>query len=114
MVNSRAKGIRGELRVAKLYQGIYPDARRNYQGRGQRVDGPDIAGLPEWLQVEVKNYKRVHWADLVAWTAGNSHRDGLHICATHVRSTENSLVVLTEETWLRAVELLAKADQKTV
>lgn len=103
MVNSRAKGIRGELRVAKLYRAVYPQARRNYQGRGQKIDGPDIAGVPGWLNVEVKNYRRIQWALLCRWLAARSD-PGLSVL--HATAGRKSLLVLDEPSWIRIVKWL--------
>lgn len=52
MVNSRAKGKRGELRVVHLMQELYPKATRSAaQGFGGWV-APDVEHTPWWVEVK--------------------------------------------------------------
>ena len=59
MVNSRRKGINGELEAAKLWRRWFPDCRRSF---GQARDGyeqPDlIGGMEKDFYVEVKRTKK--------------------------------------------------------
>lgn len=48
---SRRKGRRFELDVSKALKPLYPGARPNLaQSRGTRRDGPDILGVPWWVE----------------------------------------------------------------
>ena len=48
---SRQKGRRWELEVSRLLAPVFPLARPNLaQSRGTRVDGPDILGVPLWIE----------------------------------------------------------------
>jgi hypothetical protein len=54
-VNSRAKGIRGELEAVKLWRRWFPDARRSFGQARNGYEQPDIIGGPEQdFYIEVK------------------------------------------------------------
>jgi len=70
MPNSRSKGIRGELEVAKMFRRWFPKAERSILGQTRRgYEFPDIVGgVEEHFFVEVKRYKKLtlkqltnHW-----------------------------------------------------
>ncbi len=69
-VNSRAKGIRGELEAAKLFRRWFPDCQRTFgQSRKGGEEAPDI-GSPEMnkhFYVEVKRYKKITEAMVIKW-----------------------------------------------
>lgn len=69
-VNSRAKGIRGELEAAKLWRRWFPDCQRTFgQSRRGGEEAPDI-GSPEMnkhFYVEVKRYKKAPWSLVRKW-----------------------------------------------
>lgn len=57
MTNSRAKGKRGELEVAHLFQRWFAEARRSANQSAGGSNNADVIGVPFW--VEVKRRKAV-------------------------------------------------------
>lgn len=107
MVNSRTKGHNNERRLANLYKRCFPDAKRNYQSRGQDSDGADLQGVPFW--VEAKHYCKLRHGDLYSWV----ERLPSSLAALHVKcDREAPLVVLRESDWMRIVSLLEGTRSK--
>jgi hypothetical protein len=60
MINSRAKGKRGELEIVHILKAAgWPNAHRTSDGRNQATRG-DIAGGPEGVHVECKLVKALN------------------------------------------------------
>lgn len=60
-INSRSKGIRGELEVCKLFCRWFPDTHRNGEKqRAKNIHCPDLGGeIEKYFYVEVKRYKKL-------------------------------------------------------
>ena len=63
MVNSRAKGARGERELAEILRSYGFSARRGQQYRGG-ADSPDVMGLPG-IHIEVKRVERLNIYDAI-------------------------------------------------
>ena len=61
LVNSRAKGARGERELAEILRCYGFSARRGQQYRGG-ADSPDVMGLPG-IHIEVKRVERLNIYD---------------------------------------------------
>jgi hypothetical protein len=67
-VNSKAKGIRGELEAAKLWRRWFPDARRSFGQARNGYEQPDIIGGPEkHFYVEVKRARIITDGMIEKW-----------------------------------------------
>ena len=78
-VNSRAKGIRGELEAAKLWKEFYPDCERLFgQARYGGSEAPDIGSplMNKYWYVEVKRYKSIRQPTIDNWK--DKLRDDFH------------------------------------
>ena len=73
-INSRAKGCRGEIEVAKLFRSYgFPEARRGQQYHGG-PDSPDVVGVPG-LHIEVKRTERLNLYDALAQAKRDAGED---------------------------------------
>lgn len=57
-MNSKAKGKRGELELAKILRSYGFQSRRGVQYKGSE-DSPDVVGLPR-IHIEVKRVQSLH------------------------------------------------------
>lgn len=71
-VNSRSKGIRGELEACKLFRPYFPEVRRSFGQSRKGYEQPDLigGGIEDRFFVEVKRVKKKYtgtdinrWAD---------------------------------------------------
>ena len=69
MVNSRRKGINGELEAVKLWAPYFPDVRRSFGQSRQGYEQPDlIGGIEKYFYVEVKRVgKKYSGKDIRKW-----------------------------------------------
>ncbi len=69
-VNSRRKGIKGELEACKLFKPYFPDVRRSFGQARKGYEQPDlIGGIEKYFYVEVKRTKnRVSDNQIYKWS----------------------------------------------
>lgn len=96
-MNSRQKGKRGELELARVLRGYGYDARRGQQYCGA-IGDPDVLGLPG-VHIECKRVERLNLADAMA-QAKHDARPGEAPAVFHRRNREEWLVTMRLEDWL--------------
>lgn len=97
MVNSRAKGARGERELrSKLNEHGY-NTRRGQQYCGANGDA-DVVGLPG-IHIECKRVERLNLCDAMA-QAKHDARDGEKPAVFHRKDNCEWLVTMTLEDWI--------------
>lgn len=100
-MNSKAKGKRGELEVAKILREHGYDARRGQQFSGANGD-PDVVGLPG-VHIEVKYREHLNLYEAMAQSKGDALPGEIPV-VVHRKSREKWLVTLDFERWLDMIE----------
>ena len=93
-VNSRAKGVRGELELRNIFREHGYDARRGQQYCGASGDA-DVVGLPG-IHVESKWVERLNLRDAMAQSIHDA-RDGEIPTVMHKKNHCGGLVILWVE-----------------
>lgn len=105
MVNSRAKGKRGELEWAKVCREHgYGEARRGQQFCGSNGDA-DVVGIPG-IHCEVKRVERLNIHDAMKQAVGDAP-DGETPVVCHRKDRTEWLVTMRAEDWF---EVLSEAS----
>jgi Holliday junction resolvase len=95
-VNSKQKGKKGELELAKLLREYGYDTRRGQQYSG--IEGMDIVGLP-YIHVEVKRRERLNIYDAMRQAARDA-KDDEKPAVFWRKNKENWLVIMKLEDWI--------------
>lgn len=97
-MNSREKGKRGELELAKKLREYGYEARRGQQFSGANGD-PDVLGLPK-IHIECK---RVERQNLYDWVAQSNHdaRDGEIPVVMHRKNHCDWLVTMSLDDFIK-------------
>lgn len=96
-MNSRQKGKRGELELARVLREYGYDARRGQQYCGA-IGDPDVLGLPG-IHIECKRVERLNLADAMA-QAKHDARPGEAPAVFHRRNHAEWLVTMRLEDWV--------------
>lgn len=98
MTNSKAKGKRGELELArKLREHGYSDARRSQQYSGASGDA-DLIGLPG-IHIECKRVERLNLYDAMAQAKHDCQEDHLP-AVMHRKNNCKWLVTMELDDWM--------------
>lgn len=97
-MNSRDKGKRGELELARVLRGYGYDARRGQQYSGL-IGDPDVLGLPG-VHIECKRVERLNLTDAMI-QAKRDARDGEIPAVFHRRNREEWLVTMRLDDWVQ-------------
>lgn len=98
MTNSKAKGKRGELELArKLREHGYSDARRSQQYSGASGDA-DLIGLPG-IHIECKRVERLNLYDAMAQAKHDCAGDRLPV-VMHRKNNCKWLVTMELDDWM--------------
>lgn len=100
-MNSRTKGKRGELELAKALRLYGYDARRGQQYNGG-ADSPDVIGLPG-VHIEVKRVERLNLTEAYA-QAFRDAAPGEISAVFHRKNREPWMVTVTLEDFLKLYE----------
>ena len=95
MINSKAKGVRGELKFCKFAREQGYEVRRTAQYCGKSEESADVVGLPG-LHVEVKTQERLDLRNWMSQSIGDAQPDEIPIVA-HKKSREDWLITLRAE-----------------
>lgn len=90
-VNSREKGKRGELELARALRALGYDCRRGQQFSGKNGDA-DVVGLPG-IHIECKRVERLNLEDAMA-QAGHDAREGEKPAVFHRKNRSRWLVTM--------------------
>lgn len=96
-MNSREKGKRGELELARVLRSLGYDCRRGQQYSGANGDA-DVVGLPG-VHIECKRVERLNLTDAVH-QALRDKRGGELPAVFHRRNDEPWLVTMPLESWI--------------
>lgn len=97
-MNSRAKGKRAELELAKLLRGYgFKDARRGQQFSG--IEGEDVVGLP-MLHIECKNVQQLNLREAMAQSERDAKEDQIPV-VMHKKDRKPWLVTINLEDFIR-------------
>ncbi len=97
-INSKQKGKRGELALAKkLREYGYTEARRSQQYCGDAGDA-DVIGLPG-IHAEVKRVERLNVSDAMSQAIGDC-KDGNLPAVFHRKNNESWLVTMRLDDWI--------------
>ena len=96
-MNSRMKGKRGELELARALRDFGYDCRRGQQYSGANGDA-DVVGLPG-IHIECKRVERLNLTDAVH-QALRDKRGGELPAVFHRRNDEPWLVTMPLESWI--------------
>lgn len=103
-VNSKQKGKRAELEVAKiLKQHGYDDARRTAQYCGSTGDAADVVGLPGF-HLEVKHQETVRLDEWWAQAKRDSDFTGNIPLVVHRKNGQKWKVTMDFETFLEVIK----------
>lgn len=108
-INSRNKGMRGELEVCKLFHRWFPDTHRNGEIQRSKVNNlPDIGGeIEKYFYVEVKRYKKITakqifdfykkmWEDYFKWLGVETLKEKVIFPIILIREDRKKWWVLVE------------------
>ena len=96
-MNSRNKGVRGELEAAHLLKTYGYDARRGQQYSGANGD-PDVVGLPG-IHIEVKRVEKLNIDNAVDQSCTDASYGELPI-VLHRKNRKPWLVTMTFLDWI--------------
>ena len=97
-MNSRAKGKRAELELAKLLRGYgFEKARRGQQFSG--IEGEDVVGLP-MLHIECKNVQQLNLREAMAQSERDAKEDQIPV-VMHKKDRKPWLVTINLEDFIR-------------
>ena len=96
-MNSRGKGKRGELELARALRALGYDCRRGQQYSGKNGDA-DVVGLPG-IHIECKRVERLNLAEAMR-QAERDARPGELPAVFHRRNGEPWLVTMPLESWI--------------
>lgn len=99
-MNSKQKGKRGELELAKVLRDYGFEARRGQQYKGG-ADSPDVIGL-DGIHIEVKRVERLNLSDAMAQSIRDAG-DDVPIVA-HRKNREEWLVTMRLIDWMELYE----------
>lgn len=98
MTNSRQKGKRGELALARRLREYGYDARRGQQYSGANGDA-DVVGLP-FVHIECKWVEKLNIFSAVA-QAESDKRDGEIPVVFHKKNNHDWLVTMKIDDWIK-------------
>jgi Holliday junction resolvase len=104
MTNSRAKGKRAELRLAKILREHGFDARRGQQFSGS-PDSPDIVHSIPGVHIECKHVERLNIHNAMEQAEADCGEDTPVVC--HTKNRKGWLVTMKLEDWLKHQSALA-------
>ena len=104
-MNSRAKGKRGELELAKFLRGWGYDARRGQQYSGANGDA-DVVGVPG-LHIECKRVEQLNIENALK-QAEHDAPDGIIPIVFHRKNGEDWKVTLRADVFMRIYSLMHK------
>ena len=96
-MNSRMKGKRGELELARALRALGYDCRRGQQYSGKNGDA-DVVGLPG-IHIECKRVERLNLEDAMAQSMRDA-REGEIPVVMHRKTRSPWLVTMTLEDWV--------------
>ena len=103
-INSKQKGKRAELEVAKILRDHgYDDARRTAQYAGNTGDAADVIGLPGF-HLEVKHQETVRLDEWWAQAVRDSDFSGNIPLVVHRKNGQKWKVTMDFETFLEVVK----------
>lgn len=97
-MNSRDKGKRGELELAKKLKEYGYDCRRSQQYCGSNGDA-DVVGLPG-IHIEVKRVEKLNLYNAVSQAVGEA-QDGEIPAVFHRKNNRNWLVTIPLDEWMK-------------
>lgn len=97
-MNSRMKGKRGELELARALRAFGYDCRRGVQYSGANGDA-DVVGLPG-IHIECKRVERLNLEDAMAQSRRDA-REGEIPVVMHRKTRGPWLVTTTLEDWIK-------------
>jgi len=107
MTNSRAKGKRAELQLAKILREHGFDARRGQQFSGS-PDSPDIVHSIPGVHIECKHVERLNIHNAMEQAEADCGEDTPIVC--HTKNRKGWLVTMKLEDWLKHQSTLAAGD----
>lgn len=96
-INSKAKGKRGELELAKVLRFYGYDARRSVQYCGSNNDA-DVIGLPH-ISIECKRVEKLNLYDAISQSACNARIDEKPV-VMHRKNDEKWLCTMYLSDWI--------------
>lgn len=96
-MNSRMKGKRGELELARALRDFGYDCRRGQQYSGANGDA-DVVGLPG-IHIECKRVERLNLTEAMSQAKRGAH-PGEFPAVFHRRNDEPWLVTMPLESWM--------------
>lgn len=97
-MNSRSKGKKGELEVARILRGYGYNCRRGQQYSGSNGDA-DVVGLPG-IHIEVKRREKLNIYDAIDQAKRDS-REGEVPVVFHRKNNCEWLVTMTLDQWMK-------------
>lgn len=98
-MNSRQKGKRGELEVARLCRAHGYDCRRTAQYCGNTGEAADVVGLPG-IHIEVKRVQRLNLEDAMSQAKRDAKTNELP-AVFHRKNNCEWLVTMRAEDWFK-------------
>lgn len=103
MINSKEKGKRYELEIAKYFKKCGFDARRSVQYNGKAEEGQaDIVGVP-FLHIECKHNETLNIEKALQQAIRDSKENGKHRIPVviHRKNSEKSKVTMTLDDFVK-------------
>jgi Holliday junction resolvase len=98
-VNSKAKGKRFELALAKEFRAQgYSDARRTAQFCGNTGDAADVVGLPG-IHIEAKHQETMRLYDWMGQAVRDAEKSGRIPAVFHKKNNAETLVTMRLDDW---------------
>ena len=110
-MNSRQKGKRGELELAKELRYLGYEARRGQQYSGANGDA-DLIGIPH-IHIECKRVERLNIEDAMAQAIGDA-KHGEHPAVFHRKNRGKWMVTMLLDDWIELYKEyeLAQEEEK--
>lgn len=100
MINSRQKGKRAELEIAKIFRDYgFSDARRTAQFCGNTGDASDVVGLPG-IHCEIKHVEKLNIDNAMAQAVRDA-KDGQMPTVFHRKNQKKWLVTMRLDDWMQ-------------
>ena len=100
MINSRQKGKRAELEIAKIFRDYgFSDARRTAQFCGNTGDASDVVGLPG-IHCEIKHVEKLNIDNAMAQAVRDA-KDGQMPTVFHRKNQKKWLVTMRLDDWMK-------------
>ena len=98
-MNSKAKGTRGEVELAKVLREHGYPCRRSQQYAGKTEDSADVVGLP-YVSIECKRTERLQLDDAMAQSMRDAKESGRKPVVMHRRNNGHWMCTMLLDDWI--------------